>query len=341
MKAVLRILVTGAAGFIGSHLVEYLVRAKNCDVLGLDNLTYASDLSRLKSVIQDDKFQLEVLDINDTNSVSSLISLYRPDAIIHTAAETSVDRSISKPARFISSNIVGTFSMLCAAREYFESGDCNTPNFRFLYVSTDEVYGSANSNESFTEDAKLLPSSPYAASKAGGDMLAHSWQVTYKLPTLVSNCSNNYGKYQHDEKLLPKMIKKALSGEDIEIYGNGKNERDWLHVSDHVRALWTILTTGQLGMRYNVASGELISNIQAINIMLALVKEIKEDFKTPNFQKQSRIVYVADRLGHDMRYSINSNLIRETLGWFPKVKFEDGIRDLVKWYAYHLANDGA
>ncbi|HEV7372221.1 dTDP-glucose 4,6-dehydratase [Arenibaculum sp.] len=327
----MKILVTGAAGFIGSAACRFLIRKTNCSVVGLDALTYASSLDCLAEVNDGQRFVFERVDVCHPGEVERVFREHRPDAVIHLAAQTHVDRSIDVPGVFIQTNIVGTYTLLEAARHYWTSLDrADRDSFRFLHVSTDEVYGSLGAEGRFSEDTPYAPSSPYSASKASADHLARAWHHTYKLPVLVSNCSNNYGPYQFPEKLIPAMIMKGLRGEPLPIYGNGRNVRDWLYVEDHVEALYTILRKGRVGEKYNIGGNAERTNNEVVEAICAALDEFLPD--APHRPHRNLISFVADRPGHDLRYAVDSRKIRCELGWQPRTDFEIGLHQTVRWF---------
>lgn len=320
-----RLLLTGGAGFIGSALARMAIGAGHV-VLVFDKLTYAGTLSSLRDVREDARFRFVQGDICDRAAVDAAIAAFAPDAIVHLAAESHVDRSIDGAGDFVRTNMVGTFEMLEAARAWWwRSGD---EAFRFLHVSTDEVFGSLGAHGAFTETTRYDPRSPYAASKAGSDHLVRAWGETYGLPVIVSNCSNNYGPYQLPEKLIPLMILNGLQGEAMPVYGDGLNRRDWLHVDDHVRALLLMLEHGAPGETYNVGPRAERSNIEVVERVCDLL-DAQAPSETP---RRNLIAFVKDRPGHDRRYAIDPSKIERELGWRPKVSFEDGLAQTVRWY---------
>ena len=345
-------LVTGGAGFIGSNLVHYLV-SLGYKVVVIDKLTYAGNTASLEGLPQN-QLRFEEIDICDTEAVSKLLFKTKPAGIFHLAAESHVDRSIDGPAEFINTNINGTFSMLTAARKYYESLSessttaspllhnsftqdaspaLNKSTFRFLHISTDEVYGSLGDTGYFKEETPYAPNSPYSASKASSDHLVRAWHHTYGFPVLTTNCSNNYGPRQFPEKLIPLIIHNALAGKELPIYGDGKNVRDWLYVEDHCCALYTVMTKGKLGETYNVGGNCEMQNIEIVNAVCSILDELSP--KTDGSKYDSQITFVKDRPGHDRRYAIDASKIKRELGWEPKETFETGIRKTVEWY---LAN---
>lgn len=319
--------LTGAAGFIGSNLARYLVSLGH-KVIVLDKLTYAGNLASLDG-LPDDKFRFVQGDICDTDAVSAILAETEPDGIFHLAAESHVDRSIDGPSEFINTNVNGTFSMLTAARKYYEQLP-DTSAFRFLHISTDEVYGSLGECGYFTEETPYAPNSPYSASKASSDHLVRAWFHTYGFPTLTTNCSNNYGPRQFPEKLIPLIIHNALAGKPLPIYGDGRNVRDWLYVEDHCKALYTVMTKGILGETYNVGGNCERQNIQIVRTICGILDEIRP--KSGGAKYESQITFVKDRPGHDRRYAIDASKIKRELGWQPEETFESGIRKTVDWY---------
>ncbi|WP_352401546.1 dTDP-glucose 4,6-dehydratase [Synergistes jonesii] len=322
------VFVTGAAGFIGSNLAHYLI-ASGRKVVAYDKLTYAGNYSSLEDLEGDD-FVFVKGDICDTDAVYAAFKKYGVSSVFHLAAESHVDRSIDGPAEFINTNIVGTFSMLSAARKYFEAlvGDRRAA-FRFLHISTDEVYGSLGAEGYFTEDTPYAPNSPYSASKASADHLVRAWRHTYGLPVLTTNCSNNYGPRQFPEKLIPLIIHNALAGKELPIYGDGKNIRDWLYVEDHCRALCTVMEKGVAGETYNVGGNCEKQNIEIVKTICSILDEISPK---QSGRYEDQIVFVKDRPGHDRRYAIDASKIKRELGWQPKETFESGMRKTVAWY---------
>ena len=325
----MRVLVTGGAGFIGSAMVRYLVGDEGVQVLNVDKLTYASNLASLTPVANDSRYALLKADICDSARMTAAFADFQPDGIIHLAAETHVDRSITGSAAFIESNITGTYILLEAARRYFEGlSDGRRSNFRFLHVSTDEVYGSLGPDGLFTETTAYDPSSPYSASKAAADHLVLAWHRTYGLPIVVSNCSNNYGPYQFPEKLIPLMILNALEGKPLPVYGNGSNVRDWLYVEDHVRALFLILRRGRIGARYNVGGRNEQTNLGVVERICGIM----DRFNPAGARHGSLVSFVTDRPGHDQRYAIDASRLQTELGWSARETFDTGIEKTVRWY---------
>ncbi|KKZ87136.1 dTDP-glucose 4,6-dehydratase [Rhizobium phaseoli] len=325
----MRILVTGGAGFIGSALVRHLVSEIGAEVLNVDALTYAGNRASLKSVESAPNYQFLHADICDRVRMQEAFASFRPDIVMHLAAESHVDRSISGAADFIQTNIVGTFSLLDAARHYWDGLDARGKSaFRFLHVSTDEVYGSLGDQGLFEETTPYDPSSPYSASKAASDHLAIAWHRTYGLPVVVSNCSNNYGPFHFPEKLIPLMILNALEGKPLPVYGNGANVRDWLYVEDHARALYSIASRGRPGEKYNVGGRNERRNIDVVHRICAILDGVHSD-KAPHARL---ITNVTDRPGHDARYAIDASKLESELGWKAQETFETGIEKTVHWY---------
>ena len=330
------ILVTGGAGFIGSNFVlNSLVDRKFNGIVNIDKLTYAGNLTTLNILKNDTRHIFIQGDIGDRDLVSRLLNQFRPSAIINFAAESHVDRSIHGPGEFIDTNIVGTFNLLESARSYYDSlQGLERDNFRFLQVSTDEVYGTLESNApAFTEKNTYEPNSPYAASKAASDHLVRAWFHTYGLPVLTTNCSNNYGPYQFPEKLIPLVIHNALKGKSIPIYGDGLQVRDWLYVEDHCLGIQTVLNKGILGETYNIGGNNEKTNISVVQLICSLLDQLRPKVDQKSYSEQ--ITYVADRPGHDRRYAINASKIAAELGWKPKETFDTGIRKTVQWYLDH------
>ncbi len=325
-----KVIITGGAGFIGGTLIRKLLKEKKYLIYNIDKLGYASDLSWINSSKYDQSLHnFFKIDLRNKEILEKTVKEIKPDLIIHLAAESHVDRSIDNPLSFIESNIIGTFNLLEAARSYWEKiRDNNKKLFRFIHISTDEVFGSLGSNGKFDENTRYSPRSPYSSSKASSDHLVQSWHHTYGLPTIISNCSNNYGPYQFPEKLIPLSILKGMKGEKIPLYGNGLNIRDWLYVEDHIEALLLIADKGEIGTSYCIGGfGERTNKEVQIQIC-----KILDEVTPKKFPHESLIEYVTDRPGHDKRYSINSNLIKKKLGWTPKITFEEGLKKTINWY---------
>lgn len=334
----LKILVTGGAGFIGSNLIRFLLANTDHHVINVDKLTYAGNLESIEDVASDPRYEFHQADIVDLNAVKQLFEL-QPDAIMHLAAESHVDRSIDGPAEFIQTNVVGTFNLLQSAKVYYESlGDEKKKTFRFHHISTDEVYGSLKMEDPpFRETTPYDPHSPYSASKASSDHLVRAWADTYGLPVLITNCSNNYGPYQFPEKLVPVVILKCLKGESIPIYGKGENIRDWLYVEDHASALYEVLSKGTPGETYNVGGNNERSNLELVQLICAILDELRPPAQNGNVSDdvgkyEDLITFVKDRPGHDLRYSIDASKIKNELGWEPKEDFSSGFRKTIQWY---------
>jgi dTDP-glucose 4,6-dehydratase len=327
-----KILVTGGAGFIGSAVIRHIINSTEHSVVNVDKLTYAGNSENLASIENDAKYAFEQVDISDNNEIKNIFNKYQPDVVIHLAAESHVDRSINGPGEFIQTNIVGTYVLLEQARSYWSSlKNIKKENFRFHHVSTDEVYGDLeDTNDLFTEETPYSPSSPYSSSKAGSDHLIRAWQRTFKLPTLITNCSNNYGPYQFPEKLIPLIITDALAGKNLPIYGNGKQIRDWLYVDDHARALLLVALEGKIGETYNIGGWNEKANLEVVHTLCDLLDELKPREDTTSYREQ--ICFVKDRPGHDRRYAIDATKISKDLGWRPEETFESGIRKTVQWY---------
>jgi dTDP-glucose 4,6-dehydratase len=331
-----RILVTGGAGFIGSAVAREIIRSTPHQVTVVDKLTYAGNLDNLEPVANHPRFGFVKADIVDVPKMRDLVRTFRPDAIMHLAAESHVDRSIDGPGQFIQTNVVGTFSLLQAALEYWRSlAGPARDDFRFHHVSTDEVFGSLGPDGFFTETTPYQPNSPYSASKAASDHLVRAWHHTYGLPTVLSNCSNNYGPYHFPEKLIPLIVLNALEGKPLPVYGRGENVRDWLYVDDHARALLLIVEKGRVGESYNVGGNNEKTNLEVVRTVCALMDELAPDARIG--PREKLITFVQDRPGHDLRYAIDASKMRDELGWSPRETFESGLRKTVEWF---LANRG-
>ena len=331
-----RFLVTGGAGFIGSNFIQLLLQQPDRQVLNLDKLTYAGNLDSLQSVAEQPGYEFIQADICIAEQVEKIINEFQPDAIVHFAAESHVDRSIDGPAAFIQTNIIGTFNLLEAARKYWRQlPEPVQAAFRFLHVSTDEVYGSLGATGLFTEETPYAPNSPYSASKASSDHLVRAYHHTYGLPVVTTNCSNNYGPYQFPEKLIPLMILNALAGKPLPVYGDGMQVRDWLYVADHCRAIQTVLASGKCGETYNIGGHNEMPNIRIVRTICGLLDELRPRADGKPYAEQ--ITYVADRPGHDRRYAIDAGKIARELGWLPQETFDSGIRKTVQWYLDNAA----
>ena len=331
------IFVTGGAGFIGSALVRYLINETDNQVVNFDKLTYAGNLESLKSIENNDRYHFIQGDICDKENVDAVLEQFQPDFIMHLAAESHVDRSIDGPGEFIETNVVGTYSLLEAARRYYLSLDDNKKaNFRFHHISTDEVYGDLGETGLFTEETSYDPSSPYSASKAASDHLVRAWHRTYQLPVVVTNCSNNYGSYHFPEKLIPLIILNALDGKALPIYGDGKQVRDWLYVDDHARALYKVVSEGKLGETYNIGGFNEKQNIEVVNTICNHLNDLIVDKPEGLSDFNELITYVTDRPGHDVRYAIDANKINKELGWHPEETFDSGIKKTIEWYLANL-----
>jgi len=337
-----KILVTGGAGFIGSAVVRNIINNTQDSVVNVDKLTYAGNLESLTEVENSDRYAFEHADICDAEAMQRIFAEHQPDAVMHLAAESHVDRSITGPAAFIETNIVGTYILLEAARKYWAQLDeTRKAAFRFHHISTDEVYGDLPHPDEvpagtalplFTEKTPYSPSSPYSSSKASSDHLVRAWRRTYGLPTLVTNCSNNYGPYHFPEKLIPLIILNALAGKPLPVYGNGEQIRDWLYVEDHARALYKVVTEGVVGETYNIGGHNERKNIEVVNTICTILDEIITAKPNNIGSFAELITYVIDRPGHDLRYAIDASKIKDELGWVPQETFESGIRKTVEWY---------
>lgn len=329
-----KILVTGGAGFIGSAVVRHIIENTQDSVVNVDKLTYAGNLESLESIENHPRYVFEQVDICDAKALSRVFEQHQPDAVMHLAAESHVDRSIDGPAAFIETNIVGTYTLLEATRAYWNTlSDEKKMAFRFHHISTDEVYGDLEGTDDlFTETTPYAPSSPYSASKASSDHLVRAWLRTYGLPTIVTNCSNNYGPFHFPEKLIPLMILNALDGKPLPVYGNGQQIRDWLFVEDHARALYKVVTEGEVGETYNIGGHNEKANIDVVRTICRLLEELVPNKPEGVVKYEDLITYVKDRPGHDVRYAIDAAKIGRELGWKPQETFESGIRKTVEWY---------
>ena len=332
----MKLLITGGAGFIGSALVRHIIRHTSDSVVNVDKLTYAGNLASLAECSASPRYAFEQVDICHRAELDRVFAQHQPDAVMHLAAESHVDRSIDGPAAFIETNIVGTYTLLEAARSYWGGLDSAKKSaFRFHHISTDEVYGDLHGTDDlFTETTPYAPSSPYSASKASSDHLVRAWQRTYGLPTLVTNCSNNYGPYHFPEKLIPLVILNALEGKPLPVYGQGEQIRDWLYVEDHARALYTVITQGHIGTTYNIGGHNEKRNIDVVRSLCALLDELQPRADGQSYASQ--ITFVTDRPGHDLRYAIDAQKIQHELGWVPQETFDTGLRKTVAWYLDNL-----
>ena len=327
----MKVLVTGGAGFIGSAVCRQFVTEKSATVLNVDKLTYAANLASLRPIENHPNYRFERADICDRAAIPRLLAEFMPDAILHLAAESHVDRSIDGPGEFIKTNIDGTYAMLDAALDYWRKlPAAQAESFRFHHVSPDEVFGALGARGKFTETSRYKPNSPYAASKAASDHLVRAWHETFGLPAVISNCSNNYGPFHFPEKLVPLTILKAMHGEQIPVYGKGDNVRDWLYVDDHARALYTILTEAKPGTSYNIGCDGERTNIVVVKQICALLDEMLPD--SPHRPHERLITFVADRPAHDRRYAMDAAKLRRDLGWQPQESFDSGLRKTVRWY---------
>ena len=331
------VLVTGGAGFIGSAVIRYLISETDVAVVNVDKLTYAANLANLATIEKDQRYHFERCDVCHATNIARILDHYAPGVVMHLAAESHVDRSIEGPMSFVQTNVVGTATLLTATLSYWRSlSAAERRRFRFHHISTDEVYGSLDSSGLFTEQSPYQPNSPYSASKASADHLVRAWSRTFGLPTVTSNCSNNYGPYQHPEKLIPLMILSGLEGRPMPVYGKGENIRDWLYVEDHARALWTIVREGRLGESYNVGGLCELPNLVVVEMICDLLDELAPPLSGGR-RRRELISFVSDRPGHDLRYAIDASKVRRELGWQPHHNFPSGLRRTVEWF---LANDG-
>lgn len=330
----MKLLITGGAGFIGSAVIRHIIKNTQDQVLNIDKLTYAGNLESLDLVSTNPRYQFIQADICDGEHLKQIFAQYQPDAVMHLAAESHVDRSISGPAAFIETNIVGTYQLLEVARQYWTALDPERQqSFRFHHISTDEVYGDLEgTTDLFTEQTPYSPSSPYSASKASSDHLVRAWHRTYGLPVLITNCSNNYGPYHFPEKLIPLIILNALEGKPLPVYGKGNQIRDWLYVEDHARALYTVGTQGQVGETYNIGGHNEKQNIEVVHAICELLEELAPNKPQGVVHYKDLIQFVTDRPGHDVRYAIDASKIQQDLNWIPEETFESGLRKTVQWY---------
>ena len=333
----MRFFITGGAGFIGSAVVRYIIKETEHHVLVIDKLTYAGNLESLDEVSKHNRFNFRQVDICDRKAIDKILNDFKPDIIMHLAAESHVDRSIDNPSIFIETNIIGTYTLLESALAYWHSLEKDKKNdFRFHHISTDEVYGDLHgTNDLFTEGTPYSPSSPYSASKASSDHLVRAWYRTFGLPTIITNCSNNYGPYHFPEKLIPLTILNAIEGKPLPVYGNGQQVRDWLYVEDHARALYLVATKAIVGETYNIGGHNEQKNIDVVNIICDLLEELVQIKPNGVNHYKDLITYVTDRPGHDQRYAIDASKIYKDLGWQPQETFKSGMRKTVQWYLDH------
>ena len=328
----MKLMVTGGAGFIGSAVLRKLIGENLAEVLNVDALTYAGNLESLEQIVSADSYTFAQVDLRHRAAIDPLFASFKPDAVMHLAAESHVDRSIDGPADFIDTNIIGTYNLLEAARNYWQSlPPEKSQTFRFHHISTDEVYGSLGSTGLFTEATAYQPNSPYSASKASADHLVRAWHHTFGLPVVTTNCSNNYGPYQFPEKLIPLIILNALDGKALPIYGKGDQIRDWLYVNDHAEALWLVFNQGRIGETYNVGGCNEKTNLEVVNLVCELLDELVPTSHV-NMSYKELITFVTDRPGHDQRYAIDTTKIHQELGWQPRESFASGLRKTVGWY---------
>ena len=330
----MKILVTGGAGFIGSAVIRNIIKNTQDEVLNIDKLTYAGNLESLSEIDTDPRYQFAQVDICDSERLTEFFKIFQPDAVMHLAAESHVDRSIDGPAEFVTTNIVGTYTLLEVARKYWlQLNEEKKASFKFHHISTDEVYGDLEgTTDLFTETTSYAPSSPYSASKASSDHLVRAWNRTYGLPVVITNCSNNYGPYHFPEKLIPLVILNALKGKALPIYGKGDQIRDWLYVEDHARALYKVVTEAKVGETYNIGGHNEQKNIDVVKSICELLEELAPNKPEGVNHYVDLITYVKDRPGHDLRYAIDATKIKEDLGWVPEESFETGLRKTVEWY---------
>jgi dTDP-glucose 4,6-dehydratase len=333
----MKVLVTGGSGFIGSNLVRHLLSGGQHSVVNVDAMTYAANPTSLADVENDERYCFCDCDIVDAAALEAVFEEHQPNAVIHLAAESHVDRSIDSPSAFIQTNVVGTFNLLNCALQSFESLEESLRHtFRFIHVSTDEVFGSLKVDDPATlESDRYAPSSPYSASKAGSDHLALAWHVTYGLPVIVTHAANNYGPYQYPEKLIPTVISRAVNRQSIPVYGDGTNVRDWLHVEDHCLAICRVLENGSVGESYNVGADNELKNIDLVREVCRVIDELTQNDCGDGFRHEELIEFVTDRKGHDFRYALNTEKIRRHLDWSPQMNWSDAIRETVKWYLDH------
>ena len=329
-----KILVTGGAGFIGSAFIRHVIKNTSHSIFNIDKLNYASNLQNLKNIESSKRYFFKKLDISNASKIQKILKKFQPDIILHLAAETHVDRSIDSPVEFLKTNVIGTFVMLEETRKYYSNLSKNKKkNFRFHHVSTDEVFGDLRGkNNLFKENTSYAPSSPYSASKASSDHFVRAWQRTFKLPTLITNCSNNYGPYQYPEKLIPLVIMNALNGNELPVYGNGKQIRDWLYVDDHAKALLQVALNGKIGETYNIGGHNEIENIEVVKKICNILDKLHPS-KIKGLKKYQQLInFVDDRPGHDKKYAIDATKIKKKLKWKPQETFETGIKKTIKWY---------
>ena len=328
------ILVTGGAGFIGSAVIRNILSSTDFTVVNIDKLTYAGNVDSIPDADSNKRYHLEIIDICDKSAIEALFEKYKPKAVMHLAAESHVDRSIDSPDEFMQTNIIGTFNLLVASRSYFQTLDDDAKStFRFHHISTDEVYGDLDGEDDlFTEQTSYAPSSPYSASKASSDHLVRAWGRTYGLPTIITNCSNNYGPYHFPEKLIPHVILNAISGKPLPVYGDGSQIRDWLYVEDHAQALLQVVTEGEVGETYNIGGHNEKKNIEVVEAICDLLEELAPNKPSGVVHYRDLITFVKDRPGHDARYAIDASKIERKLGWVPEESFETGLRKTVQWY---------